>query len=480
MILYLLERVYRMSSNPHIDFLKLLGWEGEELEKFLPQWLHAADYLGLKDEDVSNAIESWLPTYWDMSLLSVRKLIAACIREAVELSKAEQFKREGKKIIYSNPTASHASLYANKVAGGDRLHVFYPDFIITSVNQAFFGKTQSGSDGHHSMSANCQHCALNCIRLQACFAGQIIPPTVTWNWGLHCNEASKTEEMIHCLYGEEWQDVFIMIPHDAPNGSIEAEDEKRVSYFAQQIKEGQRQVSAITGIEVTEEHMRQATEKYLAYMRRMEKLSDLVINADPQPMAVNELTQFGICMQVCFDTGLDYINDAIDTAIEEMEERIKNGIGILPKGAPKLACHFQPLNIPWIDRAFLKHGVAIALGRIFPPASWLEEAVDESDMYITAARHCLLCPNAVNMKNESAIATRLLSNYNFDGALFGFFSHDRWIGALHKTMIREVEEITGIPHYYLEGEFWSDDNYSMEDRLPIIRSICNSLKISKI
>ena len=152
----------------------------------------------------------------------------------------------------------------------------------------------------------------------------------------------------------------------------------------------------------------------------------------------------------------------------------------MPKGAPKLACHFQPLHLPWIDRAFMENGVCIALGRIFPRGSWLEDAVDKNDMYRTSARHCFLCPNAVNMENEAAISIKILNQYNFDGALFGFFSHDRWIGALHKTMVQKVEETTGIPHFYLEGDFWGSDGSSEDDRLPVIRSICNSLKISKL
>ena len=226
--------------------------------------------------------------------------------------------------------------------------------------------------------------------------------------------------------------------------------------------------------------MRSAMDEYLSYMRLLDQLTDLTVMSDPQPISGNLLNQLCLCAQVSFDTGLSYITDAVATALEEVRVRVEKGIGVVPKGAPKLACHFQPLNMPSIDNIFMKNGVSIALGRIFPLGRWLEEVVDDSDMYISCARHCLMWPNAVNMKNEAAIAIRMFSEYRFDGALFGFFSHDRWIGALHKIMIFDVEETTGIPHYYLEGEFWGSDDISVEDRLPIIRSICNSLKISKL
>lgn len=463
--------------DPHVCFLRRLGFEGDALDEFMPDWTHAAAFLELSDQDVAYAVDNWLPRYWDLSLMGVRKLIAACVREVVEISKLEQYKREGMKILYSNPVASHVMLYANQLAGEGRLRVAYPDFMVATVKQAFFGKNMGG--GCSCMSCGGQHCALNSVRVQCCEEGRLPPPTAIWNWGLQCNEAPKTVEMINCLFGEEWTDVVTTFPHDAPLGTTEVNDEDCVSYFSAKIREGQRRISEITGIEVTEEHIRQSLDGYMAYMARVEKLTDLVVKADPQPIGGNELGHFSICVQMCFGTGLSYINDAIDTVLTELEERVEKGEGVLPKGSPKLLCHFQPHGIAWIDRAFLENGASIALCRIFPMTSWLDEVRDDADMYRTVARQCLLWPNSVNMKNEAEITLRLIKRYDFDGALYGFFSHDRWTGALHKTMIQDIEEISNVPHYYLEGDFWSDDNYPIESRLPIIRSICNSLKISR-
>lgn len=469
-----------MSVSAHTRFLKMLGWEGEELERFLPQWIYAANYLKLDENDILRGLDYWLPTHWDISLLSTRKLIAAYIREVVELSKVSQYLQEGHKVIYTYPTSSHACVYANRIAGEGRLHVFHADFLITTINQAFFGKMTTGVDSGSCMSGRCHHCALNAARVDFSASGQMVAPTVLWSWGLQCNEASKTTEMINCLQGNEWKDVLLTIPHDAPLGSVEAEDDYRVEYLAAEIRHSQKNISEITGIEVRDEHLREAIRGYLDYMYRLDALTDLVVTADPQPLSGNELNLMGLCVQVCFDTGLEYINDALDTAIEEAKARIAQGIGVVPKGSPKLACHFQPIHLPWLDRTFMQNGVSIALGRIFTRAQWLEDAVDDDDVYKTAARHCLLCPNVVNMENEAEYAVKVLQQYHFDGALYGFYSYDRWVGALHKAMIRTVEEKTGIPHYYLEGEFWGSESSTYEDRLPIIRSICNSLKISKL
>ena len=89
-----------MSDGIHRKFLETLGWTGQELEEFLPDWLNTARFLHLTDEDVRRAVEEWIPAYWNISLSGVRKSIAACIREAADTAKMGAYMREGKKVLY--------------------------------------------------------------------------------------------------------------------------------------------------------------------------------------------------------------------------------------------------------------------------------------------------------------------------------------------------------------------------------------------
>lgn len=469
-----------MNSDIHRKFLKLLGWEGEELEAFLPEWLHAAEYLHLSDNDVAFATDEWLPAYWDMSLAGTRKCIGALIREAAAMSRVEEYLAAGEKVIYSTMPSASVCVYANRLAGGGRVHIFYPYFIIATVWTAFFGRELDARLNGSGLDPACQHCAMNCLRADSTIKGMIPTPTVTWNWGLQCDEAPKTDELISRLDGDGWNSVLTTLPHDAPLGIDESQDPARVDYLAREMRACQAQVTGFTGVAVTDEHMSAAMSEYLAYLRRIEKLTDLVMNSDPMPMIGNDLTLFTICMESAFDTGFGWINDALDTAIAEVEERIRSGRGVLPKGAPKLACHFSPLNVPWIEKAFRDNGVNLTLGRMFPPASKLINCVRWGDAYRCAASMCLEGPNNVNMLDEVRMTCEQLTRYPVDGALYGFFAFDRWIGALEKIMIREAEGRTGIPHFYLEGDFWNGAHFSLEDRLTTIRGICNCLKISGI
>lgn len=461
--------------------MNALGWQSQELERFLPEWEAAAKYMELTEEDIAFAVDVWLPKYWDVSLKSVRMMIANFVREAAELAKAERYKALGHKILCTNSTSSFVCLYANKIAGKGSLHLTCPDFIISTMRQAFFGKSSKDAFEQGDGGMRCGHCALNCTRIDESMGENFSPPTAVWSWGLYCDEAPKTEELISCLKPQpNGRNILVTVPHDGVMGEVEADNGERVSYLARKIRNCQRRVSEQTGIEVTDADMRAAWEAYMSYMRRVEVITDLVVRADPQPISGNELALFSACMQVCFDIGIEPVNEALDTAICEIRERIREGRGALPKGAPKLACYFVPLNVPWVDRMFRENGTNLSLGRLFPLASMMEEKIDTDDIYQAVAKQIYMCPDAVNMKDAARIAADLLRRYPVDGALLGFYDFDRWIGALQKTEMRLVEEQTGIPHYYLEGDFWASGKMSTEDRKSIIRGISSCLKISKI
>ena len=89
-----------MKTSAHEKFLEMLGWEGDELKSFLPDWKRAAKLMGLSDKDVAFAVEQWIPAYWDLSLSGVKKFVAACIRGVVEVARGARYKAEGHSLIY--------------------------------------------------------------------------------------------------------------------------------------------------------------------------------------------------------------------------------------------------------------------------------------------------------------------------------------------------------------------------------------------
>ena len=474
-----------MNNSAHVKFLEMLGWEGEELQEFLPEWLRAAKLLGLSDRDVAFAVEKWIPAYWDLSLAGVRKYIAACIRGVVEIAKGADYQARGDKLIYVNMPSVPVLLGANRIASGGHVHAFYTSYLMISVLTAFFnknsGKNMDFDEEPGCFRSPCANCALNRLRLRMCSEGRLPRPNVAWSWGLRCSESPKTDEMVGCIMHGADVNVTVTIPHDAPSGVVEADYAKKVDLLTAEMRLAQEKVSEATGWPVSDDDVRRAMDDYLEYMDRIQTLTDLVMTADSLPISGGELTLFGLCVELCLSIDVNYIIDALDTIIAEVRERIEKGIGLAPRNAPRLACHFNPLATPWLDKAFRDSGVCLVQGKLFPFADKFRGFVaEESDIYRALARICLSIPSTMNMLDEARINAEMLTRYPVDGALYGFYSSDSWVGALQKTMVQVIEAETGVPHFYIEGSLWAGEDTDYDSRRAIVRSICNYLKISNI
>ncbi|MGI6025979.1 MAG: hypothetical protein ACOX7G_03330 [Candidatus Scatomorpha sp.] len=173
-------------------YLELAGFEGEELDAILPDWLAAADAMGLSDEDVRYAVEEYIPQCWNIQYRGVRKLIGAWTRECIEVCKTKQYKAEGKKIIYGILPAVVTPYTAFKRAGGDNVHVSFPDLVLIQTLNGFFHKAGPIISKAEDMGFNygCRHCPLNKTRLAAYATGLIASPDVIW-LGLQLRRGSQ-------------------------------------------------------------------------------------------------------------------------------------------------------------------------------------------------------------------------------------------------------------------------------------------------
>jgi hypothetical protein len=89
-------------------------------------------------------------------------------------------------------------------------------------------------------------------------------------------------------------------------------------------------------------------------------------------------------------------------------------------------------------------------------------------------------PNSVNLGYHIELMVEMLKEYDIDAMLYGFFSFDRWLGSYQSMTLKEIEEQTGVRHFYIEGDFWEDRNYKKTDRKGRIESIAYFLKSNKL
>ena len=102
-----------------------------------------------------------------------------------------------------------------------------------------------------------------------------------------------------------------------------------------------------------------------------------------------------------------------------------------------------------------------------------------TDIYSSFAEEWLRFPMGQNMGCEVESMVEKVNANQPDGMLMGFFDFDRWLGAHQKMCADLVEKKTGVPHFYMESDFWDDRDYSEEALRTRIESISQLLYMKK-
>jgi len=469
-----------MAKDIYENFLRLTGFEEDEIPEYLPEWRKASQKLGLTESDIKFATEERIPEYFDIELRGVKKALCCIIKETIDLTKANEYKERGTKIVYGILPAILHYYYALKLTAPDKVYVSFPDFFLTLTLNTFFHKLNPYLEEAEraGISYGCRHCALNKARYAARRTGLIPAPDVSWIWGFICDEGPKTDEFIQSYYDREWKTYITRIPHDQPLGTIEDEVIERVEYLASQMKDGFEYVQKEIGIKVPEEKIKEAQEIWQRYAVKVEELNRLAAS-DPIPIDAISLRMFDKPLGTPFNTGVEPMEKALDIVIEEVTWRVANKKGILPRGAPKLMAYTLPFCVPWIAKMFEQNGVGLLFAEIHIPSKKQLKPPTFDDPYMAAAETWLRKSEAVNPGYEVESICEKLETFQADGMVFGFFDFDRWLGSSHRLLARMVEEKTKLPVFYIEGDLWEDRDYSQEALRTRIESIAEIAKMRK-
>ena len=469
-----------MANDIYEQFLRLAGFEEAEIPQYLPEWRKAAEKLGLTEDDVRFAAEEWIPDNFEIEFEGVRKVIGGYLKEAIELTKANEYKKRGMKIVYGILPATFQFYHALKLTAPDKVFISFPDIVLLLVMNALFHKLnpyleRAEKDG---ITYGCRHCALNKTRYAARRSGLIPSPDLSWIWGFICDEGPKTDEFIQLYRDPEWKTYITRLPHDQPLGTVEDEDTERIEYLASQMRDGFEFVQKELDINVPDEKIREAVEIWQRYARKLSELNHLMAS-DPQPLGGEVPTLLYNPIAIPFSIGVEHFERALDILIEELKQKVANKEGILPKGAPKLMAYFIPYGNPWIGKMFEQNGVGLTFHEMFLISKKQLTPPSFEDPFMATAEQWLRRSATVNLGYKAKLICEKLETYGADGMIFGFFDFDRWWGSDQRLLSKMVEERTKLPVFYIEGDVWEDRDYSPEALRTRIESIAEIVKMRK-
>ncbi len=459
------------------NFLSLCGFDQQEIAKYTCKLNKACKKFGIGEEQVAFAVEKWIPQNYDIKLEGIKKLIGVYIREFLSILDLPMDKNENCRIIYGTVPSPAPLFLALKDSCEERIYTGAPDFIFMIVLNSFFHWRNAGLEKleEQGFTPACRHCALNKMRTLI-YSEKFIPgPDIVWTWGTACDEAPKTEEFIQFCYGKQWSYVCTKIPHDTckdeQDGGVCRE---RITYLAGQIKDAVNTIEQKCRFKLPREAVKKAMNSWGKITAKIYYLNTLIANADPVPLGGNELSLINALQLAPLNIGINLIEECIDIIIKEVKQRIRNGEGILPSGAPRLGCYLIPFCLPHIVKHFERAGVALTFNTCMMGAGIqgnkahsgckAKENIPEKNLYEIIAGQWLSLPLFNNVFYEAAAIARLLAKYKNNGLILGFFTFDRWLGA-HQTLLRIIlKESIAKPVFILEANFW-DERFNNKQRI---------------
>lgn len=311
--------------------LKLLHYEEEEMEKERPRIEKALERGRLTDKDIKRGQYNITK---DFDLESARWAMGIWFRRFVDLMLARE---EHDKVVYH----AHPGIPRLNLAMGyayPDMYSDYPDSILLPVYGKMFDRmTDLLEDAENrGMEQTQAQCAINQLTFSAIASGLVAKPDLVIAGRYQCDQSVKLCELI----SEVCKVPFLVFDtvRDEPWGYFPEISDRAVKYFAEGYEDCLKEFSEILGVEpLPEDKWKQARKDYVLPWILFNDAHELYINADPRPAKLKNHHPFQLNTLESTAKYFKPLIDSLNLYIRELKDRIKQGYGVLPKGAPKIA-----------------------------------------------------------------------------------------------------------------------------------------------
>jgi benzoyl-CoA reductase/2-hydroxyglutaryl-CoA dehydratase subunit BcrC/BadD/HgdB len=449
--------------------LMLCGYEPGEIERERQRIEKAFKKLEFTQDDLDRG-EERVKYYFDLELLSVRKMLGLWIKSLIDLVLA---KEEGKKVVYTcMPPFFH--ILSALAALSDDLYVTSPDLTLAQSVGGIFGKIVPFMEIAEAdiLPAGSAFCGPIQAKYGAIIKGVIPVPDLFVSSGFVCDQSPKIDELMGARYGVPV--VYSDGPNDSDRINWPQVADRRVQYLAHEYNDTLKRIETVLGYRITEEQARQAELRIGNIVMRVNRLLNLIKNADPLPTG---LINFGGVARVA-KLGVNTTTISgdpeglLDLLCTELQERVNKGVGSTAKGAPRVGI-ITFSSIPEQTKMIEESGLAVVLD---PTGLATTEAdlVDSGYVnYWERGAESLLRYSVLG------IAKRLLQVYrewNLDGAVLNYAIGCRDLNMeSHKAREMIMKEL-GIPVLMLESDFTDPRNFTSEATRNRITAFAEVLK----
>ena len=457
------------------ELFKLCGFEEKEIEEERPRIEKTLARLGIVPDDMPSA-QSWVKQNHDLSLVGVRKLLGAWLKELIDLVLA---KDEGKKVVYFGfPAILGPGLMLS--ASSDDVLVSAPDMVLDHTMGQIFNKLTPILEAGEANGLPPGHalCSLWQAKIGGVVKGMVPMPDFALASSYFCDMGSKADDLIAALYGVPV--AYIDGVMDSRWGEYPRYLPQRVSYLGAQINQALKKSEEVLGIEVAPDAWEKSQIDSRGYINNLLKLLDLM-RADPVPISVVELELLEALSGSSTGRGIREGIKAMNILISELEERVKAGKGVTEKGAPRVMMASGHTSDPRVTSLVEDAGLAVPLTMVLaqvggpkhppkktystPGETIADHELASGPVHGTDAMIKMFQSGAKVMKLDGFIA-----NYLFNCRPASLTSH---------TQKEYLERTTGLPVLALETDNFDSRTYSAESLRTKVETFAYMLKKRK-
>jgi hypothetical protein len=459
------------------ELLALCAFDPKEIADQRPRIESAFDRLDLGPADMDRAV-SRVRQSFDMELTGVRKALGVWLKELFDVVLARE---EGKKLIYFGyPPFQYIGLVIKAATGSDDFYIGCPEVVLCQTLGQIFNKLNPVLEEGEAKGLAPGHamCSLLQIKNGALEKGYLPVPDMSIATSYFCDMGPKADELMQYKYGYPVQYVDSCL--DSRWGQWPAYDPEKVHYLGTQVNDLFKSLKDLFDLEITEEIWNNA--KYLAarlYLATNQL--NQYMTADPVPLGVADSELIINFPMGCTGVAMEEGAEAVEILAREVGERVEKGIGVFPKGSPRVALAFQSLVDPVFNRMIGEVGLAVPVVAVLLPPP----PVQNSDDYPTFSLGEKRAEKAMHggaYHSSYGLIKRMEESLKFaqvDGMIYNYQFSCRPLACNSKLLKLHVEKERGLPTLLLDMDFYDDRNYSAAALRTRLEAFAEMLKARK-
>jgi len=455
------------------EFLRLCGYEPEEVAEQKTRVEKAFTKLGLTEEDIKLG-ESRIKRFYAIELEAVRKLLGVWVKELVDTMMAGE---EKSKVIYSEWPGANCVLNLGGVTAFDDVH------FATPVSQTFmvvlggiFGKLAPFLEAGESlgMPPAKAHCGLWQMHVGVIASGLIPKPDLIITSQYICDQAAEADQLLEDLYGIPV--VYLDGCCDWQYGEMPSK--RQVELVAGRMHKIKERIEEVCGVPFPEEAVMAGFKDMAKTYFFHKALVDTMVAADPQPISQANLDLVYFAQFTTLQNRKQYQQAAMALA-REIKRLAQEGKGIVPKGSPRVYLAFRFPGQPDVYQMIEELGLAMPLVLLdyLPPEE--PDANTYNDLMEIIAKS--VYRNAPPCTAYSNIRYNVDSckAFDLDGAIEFYPLGCRPYSITPLMIKKAISDELGIPSIVLEWGGYDPRDYPAEQFRSRMETFAETVRISR-